>query len=566
MALQNFQLISLGSVLEKKLQIPEYQREYAWDKGEVEDLWEDLEDTFNSEKSYKHFLGQVVVHSRPDSLTIIDGQQRITTCAILMSCFVYSYKELYDSIIDKGTKEAQLIYRKIIEFENKIGIVSYEENYLNQKPNLMQNESDNEFFIKVLMHTDIIKKKQTKKSQERMRKACNYFSDSIKNLLKDKDFDSKKELIEDFSDTLINRFQLMYIEATELDEAFTIFETLNARGKDLASADLLKNHLFTTGKDVETSNHKWNKILDTLDELDMTKFIRSYWNSRNDFIREKVLYKTIAAFVRNKKQSKDFLDELGDCCPVYHDLAKPDVPQFLQDANLIESLKGLNTLQASSFYPILLAMSSRKDEGNPVFTEKDMAKVARTIESYVFRNAAICGQTANTTELYFAAIAKDIYNEELTSLDEICDRIKDRMVSDEEFKNSFLDYSTKNKERIRYIFRKIHNFIDPSNELNLNSSEVHIEHIMPEDNAMWPEISDEDHDEYLWHLGNLCLLSGAFNISISNKPFNDKKNEAYSQSKIEPNNKLVDYDVWNVNSIKDRQEKLFDYALLIWPR
>ena len=36
----------------------------------------------------------------------------------------------------------------------------------------------------------------------------------------------------------------MYIEATKLEEAFIIFETLNARGKDLETADLLKKFVF----------------------------------------------------------------------------------------------------------------------------------------------------------------------------------------------------------------------------------------------------------------------------------------------------------------------------------
>ena len=47
-------------------------------------------------------------------------------------------------------------------------------------------------------------------------------------------------------------FQLMYVETDEINEAFIIFETLNARGCDLETSDLLKNHLFRiSGKKLE---------------------------------------------------------------------------------------------------------------------------------------------------------------------------------------------------------------------------------------------------------------------------------------------------------------------------
>ena len=129
-------------MLEKKLSIPSFQREYAWEKGECEDLWNDLVDTIDSEPQYKHFLGQIVTYSKDGTLTIIDGQQRITTCSILLSCLIHAYSDLYDSLPDQTTKDAKKMSRKINGYEDKIGIQS-EESFLNQNPNLSQNDSDN---------------------------------------------------------------------------------------------------------------------------------------------------------------------------------------------------------------------------------------------------------------------------------------------------------------------------------------------------------------------------------------------------------------------------------------
>ena len=85
----------------------------------------------------------------------------------------------------------------------------------------------------------------------------------------------------------------MYIEATKLEEAFIIFETLNARGKDLETADLLKNFVFSKSKDVDDTQKKWNSIVDNLDKIDTTNYIRHYWNSSHKFIRKNDLYREI---------------------------------------------------------------------------------------------------------------------------------------------------------------------------------------------------------------------------------------------------------------------------------
>ncbi len=84
----------------------------------------------------------------------------------------------------------------------------------------------------------------------------------------------------------------MYVETDDINEAFIIFETLNARGKDLETSDLLKNHLFRiSGNSLGIVKEKWQQTIDNLDKIDTTKFIRHYWNSISEFTREKDLYK-----------------------------------------------------------------------------------------------------------------------------------------------------------------------------------------------------------------------------------------------------------------------------------
>lgn len=112
------------------------------------------------------------------------------------------------------------------------------------------------------------------------------------------------------------------------------------------------------------------------------------------------------------------------------------------------------------------------------------------------------------------------------------------------------------------MFRKINHKLDNTQELNNDNMQVNIEHIMPEENQLWPETS-EYHDDYLWRLGNLTLLSGKLNKQISNKPFKEKKKQ-YKNSVIALNKELDNFTEWNKSTIEERQERLAELAMMIW--
>ena len=225
-------------------------------------------------------------------------------------------------------------------------------------------------------------------------------------------------------------------------------------------------------------------------------------------------------------------------------------------------LKALKILKASSFYPVILAMIQEPH----VFNETHICQVVQAIETYVFRNFTICGKVANKSEVFFANIAKEIYDGALDTAGSIVDRIKTEMVGDKEFEDLFAIWTGSNstKEAIRYILRKIHKHIDNVHEINIDNTEVHIEHIMPEDNTQW-QMPEDIHEVYLWRLGNLALLSGPVNISISNKPYAVKKTH-YTDSKIEPNKELATHTAWTSAEIEARQKQFAGYALKIWAK
>lgn len=100
------------------------------------------------------------------------------------------------------------------------------------------------------------------------------------------------------------------------------------------------------------------------------------------------------------------------------------------------------------------------------------------------------------------------------------------MVDDEKFDVAFNSWTVPSSRKaiVRYALSKIHSYLDKSMEINIDTSDVHIEHIMPVNKELWDNVSEDVHSEYLWRFGNLALMSGNYNIKMSNKPFDEKKN------------------------------------------
>jgi uncharacterized protein with ParB-like and HNH nuclease domain len=71
--------------------IPMYQRNYAWEEGEITQLIQDVIDYLptNGQQARNYYIGSLVVYERPNNKTpvfeIIDGQQRLTTLSLLTS-------------------------------------------------------------------------------------------------------------------------------------------------------------------------------------------------------------------------------------------------------------------------------------------------------------------------------------------------------------------------------------------------------------------------------------------------------------------------------------------------
>lgn len=426
---------------------------------------------------------------------------------------------------------------------------------------LVLGETDKKFFkdyIQKIDRMNDVNQRKFSKSEKRIYTAFNYYSKKLDEYVEDiNNVDKKYDVLNNLFTTLVKNFKVMYVETDELNEAFIIFETLNARGKDLETSDLLKNNVLrVAGNKLPDVQNSWYEMLDNLGKIDATRFIRHYWNSNHKFVREKDLYKSIRNVIDSPKKSQELVENLEHLSLAYSALDNPTEEIYFESVRLNEKLKDIKLLGATTYYPIFLAMV------NENYKEEEILEMLNMIEKLIVRNFVVAGRVSNKYETNFASLAYKISQHEFTTVDQIIDYLKNLIITNEEFRSSFKTFTVKKKGVVRYLLRKLNSLNNIETDIKRDNNKIHIEHILPQKPTDW-HISEDIHEQYVHRLGNLTLLGDEYNKECTNSTF-DVKKEIYKQSNIDLTKDLLVYEDWNEYKIRDRQSDLADKAMKIW--
>ncbi len=326
----------------------------------------------------------------------------MTTTIILLSVF----RKFFESINLEDSKEtANDITSKYI------GRITE----TREEQTLYLGESDRIFLKDVIqVKNPIIPKEKLSNSQKRIIFASDFFIKKLNEKLNDiMSETSKYNYLNKIYKVFIEQFNILAVKTDDINEAFIIFETLNARGKDLETADLLKNHLFRiSDSKIDDIKEEWKIMLSKLGKIDPTTYIRHYWNSQNIFLREKDLYKIMRKNITSPKKCFELVKDLSFLAEVYSNLVNPrEESYFSNDIN--KKLIILKDLSAKTFYPILLALTKQN------FEDKEILKILSVLEVLVVRNFVVAQKVTNIYELKFSKIAFKISQEKLIKIDDI---------------------------------------------------------------------------------------------------------------------------------------------------
>lgn len=208
-----------------KFIVPDYQRGYSWGVDQLDALWEDLE---NLSESRTHYTGMFTFsksESVADAFDVVDGQQRMTTLVILINEML--------SRIEGGIKGGMSVeeYKKKYLFSKKYGAISLDYRFQYS----VDNPSDVFFKTKILSTEDSAALLQPEDTlyTKNLKKAKDYFVNKLSEMTPD----AIKALFLKVTEQLL--FNEYLIE--EIDDVYVTFETMNNRGKQLSTLELLKN-------------------------------------------------------------------------------------------------------------------------------------------------------------------------------------------------------------------------------------------------------------------------------------------------------------------------------------
>lgn len=540
--------------------IPRFQRDYAWTEENWEDLWFDVMDLRNNKESQSfHYMGSIVLQetNKDRCFFVIDGQQRLVTISLLILACLKIIKDYPDHKDEDREREALI---RDTYLGNKDGIS------LNYTSKLELNRNNNDFYATYLNQLrEPFSVRSLNDSNKLLWKAYTYFYQELKK----QDFSKTSQELYRFIDTIIGD-RIFFIQITVADElsAYTVFETLNARGLELTTSDLLKNYLFSLLKsdlDINRAESLWHDITGVVGLSKIPQFLRYYFNAYNPLIREERLFKELRNQVKTDISVFEFLENLQKHAELYVALGDPEDglwKEYKEIRDLIEELVLFNTQQQKS---LLLAAYFYFFSSAP----EEFIKTLRIIRSIIFRYTIIGGLNPNDLEKKYNDAAIAIKEKKVKRAQDLVEYLFPIYPKDEEFKQSFATKqfdsdNSKQKKIIRYILLSIENQ-KYTKSYNPFSTDVTIEHILPQNPGNgWEDMSQEEISMGKNRLGNMTLLEERLNTKdAGNKNFEEKK-EIYKLSQFNITNNLVRYETWTMEEIRERQQAMAEIAAAIW--
>lgn len=535
-----------------KYEIPKFQRDYTWETEHWDDLWQDIQQLLAEEET-EHYMGYLVLQTSDNkNYQIIDGQQRLTTLSIIVLTVLKCLDDFIKNDVEKESNQK----RKDTLHNSYIGTIDPVTLITNNKLKLNRNSDD--YYRNYIVLLKDLPIRNTNASQKHMRECFNWYYDRIK-----KRFKTGLELAA-FIDGIVDKLFFTVIKVSDQLNAFKVFETLNARGVQLSSSDLLKNYLFSIvdetkphENEIEELEKLWSGIIGKLGNLKFEDYLRYYWNSSHKTVSKKNLFKTIKNEIKSKEQTFSLLRDLLETVDLYIALSEPNDEFWNEFKVAKEPLIELKMFQIKQTNSLLI--SAYKNLNNEAFLKLLKATVVVS-----FRYNIIGGLNPNEQEEVYNSLALKINREknyELKDLEKI-------YVSDENFVSDFSTKQFKNTTRNNRIIKYILSKIEKSkyqHDIPWDSDIYTIEHILPESaDENWGEFTDEEVNRSVYRLGNLTLLEKKLNGDAGVLPFTEKL-EIFNKSNSKLTSVISEYnDTWNEDKISSRQKQLAKEAKSIW--
>lgn len=528
-------------------EIPVYQRPYAWERDQAQDLLTDLMEAMDDEDHASYFLGSIVLvkeRTKPES-AVIDGQQRLTTLTILISV-LRDLTETEETFLNRRN----YVYQKGNPDEGT-----------QSKYRLLTRKKDREFFRKYIQEgratLNLPPVKELAGSRLRFIDNAAYFHGELTSLTAE-----RRNKLMNF---LLTKCYLVSVEVPDEDAARRIFVVMNSRGLDLSPTDILKAELLSRIDDddeEEAVADLWEGIEN---ELGREQFAELFGHIRMIHERDKPRMALERAFPIVVAAFRDDADFVGN-------VLEPAADRLKLITNVERAKKRFGEIAGQAVAALLKV--DNKDWVPPVLhklalTPGDDAEVAHFLvrfERLVYQ-LFVTRADINARLSRFVGVLNEIDPHGARERRETTRRTRFASehgleLTDEE-KTEFLealDGDIYMKGRVvKPLLQRLDALLASS---GATYDSLSVEHVLPQTvkpDSPWMKLFPDEAMRERWthRLANLVLLTQRINTKASNWDFERKKKEYFAgedgRSPFPVTQGVLETDVWDVAALERLQ-------------
>ena len=549
----------LGNSLGCQFVIPVYQRNYTWAaEREVKQYFDDLQSVLKGD--YKnHFMGIIIylekaIDFSSREFSIIDGQQRLTTTFLI----IYAIKQLLVNCNDT---------EKVKQLEGQYLTNPYHNDKIKYK--LKPLVADDDVYRCIVEdRMDEITDKESN-----VLKNYQYISNRLNELLL-QGYDANAILM------ALDKLYVVCVPISEEDNAQKIFESINATGVKLTSADLIRNYLLMDlQSDVQEKYYAdyWKKLEDNVstDSKTLELFFRMYLAIKTyNLVPKNNVYREFVKWIEEHDTDiKDLFEDLLEYAKIFNLLMNIDVNKI--DKKLKDAIGDFR--KVNSDIPMAIVMEFYQIHRKGLISTDVFVSLICAINTYMIRRS-LCDMNSQNISKLFPTVLKKVLEKCNGDYIDVLKYLNQEMVgnmastsgsympTDKQMMELLLNANVYKRPALRIVLDRLELYNNPA---PVNLSNLSIEHLMPQTpTEEWLEELDTDMETYLENLhrlGNLTLAAKNDNSKMSNLMWGYKNEVLKETAHLKLNLELMEIDKWDMAKIDIRTKELIEKICTIYP-
>ena len=435
-------LWNLENLFKSIYNVPVYQRPYSWDKEQIDVLLSDIIEAYKSEnKNEGYYTGNIIVFDKNDKINglitkydIIDGQQRITSFTLILLA-------LYTMSLAIGVSETDKTLNNIKEALWKYVNRAYHKEH----KAVSLNSIEKKVFADLYDHCfdqpktilDFCENYHCDSSfEERVISNFKYIYATIQKEISAED----QGMILDFADYILQYIQFIVIEANcKANKVFSMFESINSKGKKLEEIDLIKTYIFSKLDENSYSTYldKWGQlIIKTEDNL--YDYLYNYIKAFLCFYRQNINIGNFKAICQSRllqyfneteeaEALKKLLDDMYDKVDFYNMLSSAEKANNLVKNGKFRFYYKIFT-EISYKHPKALFLRTLVEYKQGNIDKSAVVEIVSETISFMMKFLTISSRDSKDAITMFSSIMNDIYTANKVSKDLIVNAIAAELV------------------------------------------------------------------------------------------------------------------------------------------